>query len=190
MSSRRHLRRDSPALREYSQGYPSVSGVPVLNPCAYGLGSSLLREIRYLRQCGPHPNVVQIYGSFRAYSWHSLLCAAYSVAHQLLFQRVPRQLTCIVATRHNRRVRPRLLGAGTRKIHAETHEGGPKRACYFGGGGSPEPTFFRSRPAHWLSVGVAHAGESGTAAAAHPAHIQLIMPCRDLPCPRITVPMP
>jgi serine/threonine protein kinase len=36
---------------------------------------SLLREIRYLRQCGPHPNIVQLYGSFRTQSIHLLLAS-------------------------------------------------------------------------------------------------------------------
>jgi serine/threonine protein kinase len=26
---------------------------------------SLYREIRYLRQAGPHPNIIQLYGAFR-----------------------------------------------------------------------------------------------------------------------------
>lgn len=25
---------------------------------------SLYREIRYLRQCGPHPNIIQLFGAF------------------------------------------------------------------------------------------------------------------------------
>ena len=45
----------------------SCRPAPCLNPCAArgAPGRSLLREIRYLRQCGPHPNIVQLYGSFR-----------------------------------------------------------------------------------------------------------------------------
>ena len=93
-----------------------------------GLYSSLLREIRYLRQCGPHPNVIQLYGSFRAYAVGNLpaghffqserACASARVYQLLLYER------------NNRRVWPRLLGDGTREICAETDEGGPKRVFH------------------------------------------------------------
>ena len=66
---RRPRRRRRPALRASSLAFPvqAAAGLSAKRLCLPGGAPrrSLLREIRYLRQCGPHPNIVQLYGSFR-----------------------------------------------------------------------------------------------------------------------------
>lgn len=117
-------------------------------------------------------------------SWHSLLCAAV-FARNCLVERVPwHELTCIVATQHTRRVGPRLFGDGTRKIYAETHEGGPKCAYRL----AAEVLQSQLSSDHGLSSLLLLRTQVNLVQLLQ--RIQLIVPRPGLPCPRISIPMP